>query len=159
MTTFITTSHAANARDNYGALAADLFIQGCMKNPGNTQLSILNFTRNRDLKKKSLQSGGGLFASSSSTNLFTHINGVVVGFVSKGPLGSANCSVIVKKSKNKQATADAAAQFLAASGLASSRTIESQKKRRITTHTVEMGAYKAFIGVNATGRNVIIQLK
>jgi hypothetical protein len=75
------------------------------------------------------------------------------------PFGPDACAVIIKKSKTKQATTDAAVHALVASNVASHSSIKSKKKRVITTHTVDLGLHKAILDVNATGRNLIVQLK
>ena|GEM_PF-6593088 len=158
MATILSTT-PATAQENLATLATDMFIDGCMKNPGHAQLSILNFTRNRDLTKKSIHMRGTLLTKGSSINEFKHYNGKVSGFVNNASFGPDDCSVVIKKPKNKQAIVDEITRSLLASPLASSKTIKSKKKRKITVHTVKLGAHYVSVGLNLTAKNVVIQLR
>ncbi|GLQ34517.1 hypothetical protein GCM10007939_08000 [Amylibacter marinus] len=151
-------SSPAQAQTGDGSLAAQLFIEGCLPNPGDGQLSILNFTRNRDLTKDSTHSKGSLLGSGSSTNQFWHYNGRVFGFVYDASFGKAACSGVVSKPANLEQTMQEAFDHLVRAGVFSPSQARKKVRNKKTRYIIKMHGYTIQIGRNLTGKNMSISL-
>jgi hypothetical protein len=149
---------SAYAQSNTAQLAAQTFINTCVETNGNAQLARLALTRSNDFTQKKRPSG--LLGKDPGTPyVFLSRDGTVQATVKKFKIGKDICNVSIPKTNALAQTNQTIAQTLAQSPLASSREIESRKKRKHTMYIVKFGDISAIVSKSAVGKNSVITLR